>query len=53
MNSKLLTRIGALGGILLVVLQMVGQSLIQIGGQEPPFNANATEIMEFFGARNP
>lgn len=52
MNPKLLARIGALGGILVVVLQMTGQMLIQVGGQEPAFNASSTEIVDFFGARD-
>lgn len=53
MNSKQLLRIGAIGGILSVVFQMTGQMLIQIGGMEPPFNAGAAEIQEFFAGRDP
>ncbi len=52
MNLKSFARFGALGGIFLVVLQLVGQMLIQTGGQEPAFNAGSTEITDFFAARN-
>ncbi len=45
-------RLGAAGGILFVILQIVSQSLIQIGGSEPPFNAPAQDIVEFFLSRN-
>jgi len=52
MNLRSFARFGALGGILLVVLQLAGQMLIQVGGQEPAFNAGTTEISDFFAARN-
>jgi NAD/NADP transhydrogenase beta subunit len=52
MNLKSFARFGALGGIFLVVLQLTGQMLIQVGGQEPAFNAGATEIVNFFAARD-
>ena len=52
MAKRGLDRAGAVGGILFVVLQLVGQSLIQMGGGEPPFDASAQEIVEFFEARN-
>ena len=52
MNSQQLTRIGALGGIISVVLQLGGQMLIQVGGQEPSFNAGTAEITEFFANRD-
>ena len=45
-------QIGAAGGIAFVVLQLAGQSLIQVGGAEPPFNATAAEIETFFMNRN-
>jgi hypothetical protein len=35
------------GGIAFVVLQLLGQALIQIGGAEPPFTASADEILAF------
>lgn len=46
-------QIGAAGGIAYVVLQLVSQALIQVGGSEPPFNAPAAEIEAFFMNRNP
>ena len=45
-------RIGAIGGVLFVALQLVGQSLIQVGGSEPSFDATSQEIVEFFESRN-
>jgi hypothetical protein len=45
-------QIGAAGGIAFVVLQLAGQSLIQVGGAEPPFDAPAVEIEAFFISRN-
>jgi len=45
-------QIGAAGGIVFVVLQMVAQALIQVGGAEPPFDAPAPTIAAFFMARN-
>ena len=35
-----------------VFLQLVSQSLIQVGGSEPSFSAPAAEIVDFFEARN-
>jgi hypothetical protein len=52
MSLKSFTRLGALGGIFVVVLQLGGQMLIQIGGSEPAFNAGTTEIVSFFADRN-
>jgi len=52
MNLKSFARFGALGGILLVALQLVGQMLIQVGGQEPAFNAGTAEAVNFFAARD-
>lgn len=45
-------RIGAAGGIVVVLLQVVAQSLIQVGGGEPSFDAPAQTIVAFFMARN-
>jgi hypothetical protein len=45
-------QIGAAGGIAFVVLQLIGQSLIQVGGSEPAFDAPAGEIVTFFMNRN-
>jgi hypothetical protein len=47
-----LYRFAALGGITFVVLQMVGQGLIQAGGAEPAFTAPADEILQFFRQRD-
>ena len=52
MTQGRLTRIGAGGGILFIVLQLAGQSFIQIGGREPSFEASAQEIVAFFEARD-
>lgn len=46
-------QIGAAGGIVFVVLQLIGQALIQVGGAEPSFNAPAGEIVTFFENRDP
>jgi len=45
-------QIGAAGGIVFVVLQLVSQALIQAGGSEPAFEASAAEIETFFMNRN-
>ena len=47
-----LQRFGAIGGILFVALQLIGQGLIQVGGSEPRFDASSQEIVEFFQERN-
>jgi hypothetical protein len=47
-----LKRIGALGGIVFPVMQMIAQGFIQIGGAEPSFAAPASEILVFFQNRN-
>ena len=52
MRQSRLERAGAVGGIVFVVLQIAGQSLIQVGGAEPPFSASSREIVEFFEARD-
>jgi len=52
MSKTTWKKIGALGGIAFVVLQLTAQGLIQIGGAEPAFNATAQEILDFFTARN-
>ena len=52
MAQRSLEQVGAAGGILFIVLQLVGQTLIQVGGGEPSFDASAQEIVEFFEARN-
>ncbi|HSM57504.1 MAG TPA: hypothetical protein VK879_15235 [Candidatus Sulfomarinibacteraceae bacterium] len=46
-------QIGAAAGIVFVALQIASQSLIQLGGVEPAFNAPAGEIEAFFLSRNP
>ncbi len=52
MSQERLARLGASGGILFIVLQLVGQGLIQVGGSEPSFSASSREIVDFFEARN-
>ncbi len=52
MTRKRLEQIAAAGGIGFVVLEGVGQALVQVGGMEPEFTAPANEIVEFFLARN-
>ena len=52
MALRRLEQVGAAGGILFVVLQLIGQSLIQVGGSEPSFGASSQEIVEFFESRN-
>jgi hypothetical protein len=52
MGNSRLEQIGAAGGIIFVVLQMVSQALIQAGGGEPPFDATTETIVSFFMARN-
>jgi len=47
-----LNQIGATGGILFVVLQLVGRTLIQVGGLEPSSHASTEQIVEFFEARD-
>lgn len=46
-------QIGALGGIAFVILQLASQALIQVGGMEPAFDAQAAEIVDFFMNRDP
>jgi len=46
-------KIGALAGILFPILQMIAQGLIQVGGVEPSFSADAEEILAFFQSRDP
>jgi hypothetical protein len=53
MSNKQWKRLGAAGGIAYVVLQLVSQALIQIGGSEPAFAAPADEIVAFFVNRDP
>ena len=52
MAQRRLEQVGAAGGILFIVLQLIGQGLIQVGGSEPSFDASSQEIVEFFEARN-
>lgn len=47
-----LGRIAGAGGLAFVLLQLVGQGLIQVGGAEPAFDAPAEEVVRFFEARN-
>lgn len=52
MKSTRLEQLGAAGRTVFVVLQMVAQALMQIGGAEPCFDAPAPAIAAFFMARN-
>ena len=52
MTQRRLEQLGAVGGVLFVALQIVGQLFIQVGGSEPAFDASAAEIVEFFEARD-
>jgi hypothetical protein len=52
MSNTTWKKLAALGGIAYVVLQLASQSLMQLGGAEPAFNASSQEILEFFVNRN-
>lgn len=52
MNQYRWEQVAALGGIAFVVLQLAAQSLIQAGGAEPRFDADAAEILQFFANRD-
>lgn len=52
MSGKRLQQVAAAGGIAFVLLESVGQGLIQVGGMEPSFGAPADEIVKFFLARD-
>ena len=52
MAQRRLEQVGAAGGILFIVLQLVAQALLQVGGGEPSFDASAEEIVAFFDARD-
>lgn len=45
-------QVGAAGGIAFVVMQLIAQALIQVGGSEPAFDAPAADIVTFFANRN-
>jgi hypothetical protein len=53
MNDSRLFRVGASGGIIFVIMQMVAQGMIQVGGMEPSFTASASEVTRFFTSRDP
>lgn len=46
-------RIGGVGALLFVILQTIGQSMLQAGGMEPSFAAPAEEILSFFAGKDP
>lgn len=52
MSRKRLEQAAAAGGLAFVLLEGVGQGLIQVGGAEPAFGAPAEEILSFFLARD-
>jgi hypothetical protein len=47
-----LKKIGAAAGIAFPLLQLIAQGMIQIGGAEPAFTAEASVILEFFQSRD-
>jgi hypothetical protein len=52
MSNTQLRKAGAAAGIAFPALQMIAQGLIQVGGAEPPFTADASEILAFFQNRD-
>jgi hypothetical protein len=52
MSKRRWEQIGAAGGIIFILLQLVGQGLIQVGGSEPAFSAPAEEILSYFENRD-
>lgn len=46
-------QIAASGGLIFIFLVFAGQGLIQVGGREPAFSAQADEILSFFETRDP
>jgi hypothetical protein len=52
MTNRRWEQVVASGGIVFVLLQLGAQSLIQIGGIEPSFDAPAEQALQFFAGRN-
>ena len=52
MTNARLSQMGALGGIVFVLLQLVSQTMLQAGGSEPKFDAQSAEIAQFFADRD-
>jgi hypothetical protein len=52
MSKRRWEQIGAAGGIVFILLQLVSQGLIQTGGSEPAFSAPAGEILSYFQNRD-
>lgn len=52
MNGSRLNQLGALGGVLFIIMSLTAQAMIQVGSVEPAFNASAAEIAAFFSSRN-
>lgn len=52
MNDVSWRRFGGWCGIAFVVLEMTGQSMFQVGGGEPTFNASTAEVLDFFTTRD-
>ena len=52
MTNTRLAQMGALGGIVFVLLQLVLQTMLQAGGSEPKFDAQSAEIAQFFADRD-
>jgi hypothetical protein len=51
-RSTSLLRTTAFSGLATIVLVFGGQGFIQVGGGEPPFDASATDIANFFATRD-
>ena len=52
MANARLAQMGALGGIVFVLLQLVSQTMLQAGGSEPKLDAQSAEIAQFFADRD-
>jgi hypothetical protein len=52
MADKRWRQLGAMGGIIFLVIQFLAQGLIQVGGAEPSFDAGTGEIVDFFMNRD-
>lgn len=52
MTNARLSQMGALGGIVFVLLQLVSQTMLKAGGSEPKFDAQSAEIAQFFADRD-
>ena len=51
-ENRVLEQVGAAGGIAFVLLQLVSQALLSVGGAEPRFDAGSEKIAQFFADRD-